>query len=955
MSADHDPNLSLFGDLPPPPAPPAPEKPKRTRVSRTPKNVAPDAVGPDADAQVQPSAGAASTPVVPAATPEGLAPAPSTAPSLTPSPRPVATPAPVALAASEAIAEVAPKTPAVQEDASPVVPTPAPQRRRSSPWAAHLASQSAAPLASALTPKPHVLMVITKGEMGGAQNHILTLCAQLQDKVNLRVVIGGAAGSWLEHQLSVLGVSCHALPEMVETLWPWQLWPAARRLIALIESEPPDLIHTHSAIASLLARIASRHTRRPVVYTVHGFGFKPQVPWLRRQLVYWAERAVAGMTTQMICVSNHERGLAYQLPIDPRRVHVVRNGLTPLEGPLQEPHADAQKPLRVLMIARMKAPKRHDLLLQALVLVRERLGHELPLTFAGDGPLRERLEAQAQHLGLQEVVWAGDVDAAHLLLPTHDVLVLASDHEGLPLTVLEGMRAGRAVVASDLPGVRELLVHNQEGLICANTPEAFAEQLLRLQHEPYLARRLGRAAQAHFQQQFTATAMGQKTWQVYGECLQEAAATTRPVAALGSALTRERDRLLNWCLAGAWLLLPSLWVAQLLQQAEWVTYQFATTLWWCVIPYILACQFLMRNAMLPLAERTAVLGLATFVPFALTPLGFAIVQQPYSRAAVLWAFVVSTLWLAWGYQRRVKPQALRLLALDERVPELLTKALAPDPVPTERLQWVPWQPQSHSPLPACDGVVLDRHQAPSSARTAMMGQLKMQHLRFYTVETIAEWLSGRRPSTADGDDALWAVDHDPAYDRAKRLMDVLTVCTLAPLWLPLAFGVALAVRLDSPGPVLFGQDRVGRDGRVFRLWKFRSMVHGLQAPGVHFAQADDPRITRVGRFIRRSRLDELPQLWNVLWGEMSLIGPRPEQVPLVREFATTLPSYPYRHLVRPGLTGWAQVQQGYADSLEGTRLKLSYDLYYVTHYSLALDLLIAAKTLHILVSGKGAR
>jgi len=171
----------------------------------------------------------------------------------------------------------------------------------------------------------------------------------------------------------------------------------------------------------------------------------------------------------------------------------------------------------------------------------------------------------------------------------------------------------------------------------------------------------------------------------------------------------------------------------------------------------------------------------------------------------------------------------------------------------------------------------------------------------------------------------------------------------------LALGVALAVRLDSPGPVLFGQDRVGRDGRVFRLWKFRSMVHGLQAPGVHFAQADDPRITRVGRFIRRSRLDELPQLWNVLWGEMSLIGPRPEQVPLVREFATTLPSYPYRHLVRPGLTGWAQVQQGYADSLEGTRLKLSYDLYYVTHYSLALDLLIAAKTLHILVSGKGAR
>jgi lipopolysaccharide/colanic/teichoic acid biosynthesis glycosyltransferase len=132
-------------------------------------------------------------------------------------------------------------------------------------------------------------------------------------------------------------------------------------------------------------------------------------------------------------------------------------------------------------------------------------------------------------------------------------------------------------------------------------------------------------------------------------------------------------------------------------------------------------------------------------------------------------------------------------------------------------------------------------------------------------------------------------------------------------------------------------------------------VHGLQAPGVHFAQADDPRVTRIGKFIRRTRLDELPQLWNVLRGQMSLIGPRPEQLPFVQEFATTIPCYPYRHLVRPGLTGWAQVQQGYADSEDATRVKLSYDLYYVTHYSLALDLLIVVKTVKTVCTGFGAR
>jgi lipopolysaccharide/colanic/teichoic acid biosynthesis glycosyltransferase len=116
---------------------------------------------------------------------------------------------------------------------------------------------------------------------------------------------------------------------------------------------------------------------------------------------------------------------------------------------------------------------------------------------------------------------------------------------------------------------------------------------------------------------------------------------------------------------------------------------------------------------------------------------------------------------------------------------------------------------------------------------------------------------------------------------------------------------------------------------------------------VHFAQAEDPRITRVGRMLRRTRFDELPQLWNVLRGEMSLIGPRPEQVPFVREFAGTIPSYPYRHLVRPGLTGWAQVQLGYTDS---TSIKLSYDLYYVTRISFPFDLLIGIQAIKIYIN-----
>ena len=128
-----------------------------------------------------------------------------------------------------------------------------------------------------------------------------------------------------------------------------------------------------------------------------------------------------------------------------------------------------------------------------------------------------------------------------------------------------------------------------------------------------------------------------------------------------------------------------------------------------------------------------------------------------------------------------------------------------------------------------------------------------------------------------------------------------------------------------------------------------------QSAAPQFALDQDPRITHWGRFMRKTRLDEIPQLWNVLLGSMSLIGPRPEQTAFVRQFAEEIPSYPYRHLVRPGLTGWAQVHQGYASGTEGTAVKLSYDLYYVAHYSLAMDLLIIAKTVRTVLTGHGAR
>jgi sugar transferase (PEP-CTERM system associated) len=190
---------------------------------------------------------------------------------------------------------------------------------------------------------------------------------------------------------------------------------------------------------------------------------------------------------------------------------------------------------------------------------------------------------------------------------------------------------------------------------------------------------------------------------------------------------------------------------------------------------------------------------------------------------------------------------------------------------------------------------------------------------------------------------------------AKRLLDLLVATVGILVTWPLMLLVALAVKLDSSGPVFFRQERVGRNGREFTLWKFRSMGTDAEAGGAQWAVQGDPRVTRVGRFIRKTRLDELPQFWNVLVGDMSLVGPRPERRMFVDQLQEQCPWYEQRLVVRPGLTGWAQVKAPYASTFEESIEKLKYDLYYIKNLSLFLDISILFSTARIVFLGRGAR
>lgn len=189
----------------------------------------------------------------------------------------------------------------------------------------------------------------------------------------------------------------------------------------------------------------------------------------------------------------------------------------------------------------------------------------------------------------------------------------------------------------------------------------------------------------------------------------------------------------------------------------------------------------------------------------------------------------------------------------------------------------------------------------------------------------------------------------------KHAVDLFLVVLTLPLWLPVVAIVALLVRVVDGGPVIFRQVRVGRRGELIELFKFRTMRVDAEAQGARQATGDDPRITRLGAFLRSVRLDELPQFFNVLRGELSLIGPRPEQVSFVEKYREAIPFYDQRHLVRPGITGWAQVRHGYAASEEETIEKLSYDFYYLKHMSPLLDLEVLARSVWTVASASGTK
>lgn len=350
------------------------------------------------------------------------------------------------------------------------------------------------------------------------------------------------------------------------------------------------------------------------------------------------------------------------------------------------------------------------------------------------------------------------------------------------------------------------------------------------------------------------------------------------------------------------------------------------------------------------------------LPSALTGHGlvvmwFLLTRFPYDRIALMLGFVLHVVWLyalfLYGERRSTRRIAV--------VPYGATDRL----LAIEDVDWRPLrEPKLANVLPS-EAIVADfSADLPDEweaflADAALAGRIVYQH------KQLAESLTGRVELEHLSENSFGSLVPAIGYFHLKSLLDFLWALLMLPFILPLLAVAALAVAMEGGGPVLFKQARVGHGGRVFTAYKFRTMrtveiedeadLKGHRVRQALATEEKDPRITRVGAILRRYRIDELPQIFNILRGQMSWIGPRPEPEILTRWFMAEIPFYRYRHVVKPGISGWAQVNQGYVSGVDGINVKLQYDFYYIKYFSPWLDLLIFFRTVKTILTGWGAK
>lgn len=378
-------------------------------------------------------------------------------------------------------------------------------------------------------------------------------------------------------------------------------------------------------------------------------------------------------------------------------------------------------------------------------------------------------------------------------------------------------------------------------------------------------------------------------------------------------------------------------------------YQLYTTLICSTTAFCASFWSLRRVTTYPGVERTFYVVPTVAICFTLLFVLLLVGRLPYNRALLLASWVFSTMWMMFVYTQLQKSKELRIGVVPPCEPSTLSGVSG---VSTFALQ------QPADGLSRVDAVTADFRSDLTPQWDAALATYALAGIPVFHIKHLRESLTGRVQLEHLSENSFGSLTPFSPFVEIKKAMDWATALCAGVLLIPLFVAVAIAIKLTSPGPVIFRQERVGYRGRTFLVYKFRTMTvdtGSADARDAAMTRDSDSRITSVGRFLRRSRIDELPQIINILRGEMSWIGPRPEAQVLSRWYQQEIPFYAYRHIVMPGLTGWAQVNQGHVTSMDEVKEKLYYDFYYIKNFSLWMDLTIINRTIATILSGFGAR
>jgi lipopolysaccharide/colanic/teichoic acid biosynthesis glycosyltransferase len=351
----------------------------------------------------------------------------------------------------------------------------------------------------------------------------------------------------------------------------------------------------------------------------------------------------------------------------------------------------------------------------------------------------------------------------------------------------------------------------------------------------------------------------------------------------------------------------------------------------------------------PGIRRSYVIFPAALTGHGLTVVYFVLTRFPYDRVGLLAGFLLHVVWLYMLYVYAERNVRRRIAVVPFGAINRLT-----------RIEGVDWllltRPRLHDAR-GCHALVADFTEDLPDEWEAFLADAALAGRMVYQVKQLSESLTGRVELEHLSENSFGSLLPARGYFYLKGLVDFLFAILILPVALPLMAVCAVAIRIDSTGPVLFRQTRVGHAGKPITVYKFRTMRDVVVADERKAAMTSDgdDRVTRIGRVLRNLRLDELPQIFNILKWQMSWIGPRPEAEVLSLWYTSELPFYRYRHVVKPGISGWAQVNQGHVAEVEEVHRKLQYDFYYIKYFSPWLDLLILFRTIKTMLTGYGSR